>query len=102
MLVEILRAHRAIVFQLLAAHGVGQFGGEYPGGHGDDRVTDDHHQRREHLPDRRLWHDIAEADGVARVSTGPFTQRVALTALQDAVTELLAGGTLPDGTRALN
>jgi 2-methylisocitrate lyase-like PEP mutase family enzyme len=40
--------------------------------------------------------------GVARVSTGPFTQRVALTALQDAVTELVAGGALPQGTRALN
>jgi 2-methylisocitrate lyase-like PEP mutase family enzyme len=40
--------------------------------------------------------------GVARVSTGPFTQRVALTALQDAVVELLAGGTLPPGTRTLN
>ncbi len=40
--------------------------------------------------------------GVARVSTGPFTQRVALTALQDAATELFAGGALPEGTRALN
>jgi 2-methylisocitrate lyase-like PEP mutase family enzyme len=40
--------------------------------------------------------------GVARVSTGPFTQRVALTALQDAAAELHAGGTLPEGTRALN
>jgi 2-methylisocitrate lyase-like PEP mutase family enzyme len=40
--------------------------------------------------------------GVARVSTGPFTQRVALTALQDAVAELVAGGALPQGTRALN
>jgi 2-methylisocitrate lyase-like PEP mutase family enzyme len=40
--------------------------------------------------------------GVARVSTGPFTQRVALTALQDAVVELVAGGTLPEGTRTLN
>ena len=40
--------------------------------------------------------------GVARVSTGPFTQRVALTALQDAAQELVAGGTLPEGTRALN
>jgi 2-methylisocitrate lyase-like PEP mutase family enzyme len=40
--------------------------------------------------------------GVARVSTGPFTQRVALTALQDATAELLAGGVLPEGTRALN
>jgi 2-methylisocitrate lyase-like PEP mutase family enzyme len=33
--------------------------------------------------------------GVARVSTGPFTQRVALTALQDAAVALLAGGSLP-------
>ena len=40
--------------------------------------------------------------GVARVSTGPFTQRVALTALQDATEALLAGGELPRGTRALN
>jgi 2-methylisocitrate lyase-like PEP mutase family enzyme len=40
--------------------------------------------------------------GVARVSTGPFTQRVALTALQDAVTEMVGGGTLPAGTRPLN
>jgi 2-methylisocitrate lyase-like PEP mutase family enzyme len=40
--------------------------------------------------------------GVARVSTGPFTQRVALTALQDATAEILAGGTLPAGTRNLN
>ena len=35
--------------------------------------------------------------GVARVSTGPFTQRVALTALQDATAELVAGGALPAG-----
>jgi 2-methylisocitrate lyase-like PEP mutase family enzyme len=40
--------------------------------------------------------------GVARVSTGPFTQRVALTALQDAVVAMVGGGTLPEGTRALN
>jgi 2-methylisocitrate lyase-like PEP mutase family enzyme len=40
--------------------------------------------------------------GVARVSTGPFTQRVALTALQDAATALVAGGSLPPETRALN
>ena len=40
--------------------------------------------------------------GVARVSTGPFTQQVALTALQDAVTEVVAGGTLPAATRRLN
>ena len=49
------------------------------------------------LPAREL-----ERLGVARVSTGPFTQRVALTALQDAASELLAGGGLPAGTRALN
>jgi 2-methylisocitrate lyase-like PEP mutase family enzyme len=49
------------------------------------------------LPTRELQ-DL----GVARVSTGPFTQRVALTALQDAAAELFAGGTLPEGTRALN
>jgi len=40
--------------------------------------------------------------GVARVSTGPFTQRVALTALQDAAAAVVGGGTLPEGTRALN
>ena len=40
--------------------------------------------------------------GVARVSTGPFTQRVALTALQDAVAGIVGGGTLPAGTRTLN
>jgi len=40
--------------------------------------------------------------GVARVSTGPFTQRVALTALQDAVVSMVGGGTLPATTRSLN
>ncbi|MGY1706140.1 isocitrate lyase/phosphoenolpyruvate mutase family protein [Geodermatophilus sp. SYSU D00697] len=40
--------------------------------------------------------------GVARVSTGPFPQRVALTALQDAVTQLVGGGVLPPGTRRLS
>ncbi|SEQ61974.1 isocitrate lyase/PEP mutase family protein [Microlunatus flavus] len=40
--------------------------------------------------------------GVARVSTGPFTQRVALTALQDAAAAVVGGGTLPASTRALN
>jgi 2-methylisocitrate lyase-like PEP mutase family enzyme len=40
--------------------------------------------------------------GVARVSTGPYTQRVALTALQDAAAGLLAGGALPPGTRNLS
>ncbi|MGK5111841.1 MULTISPECIES: isocitrate lyase/PEP mutase family protein [unclassified Geodermatophilus] len=40
--------------------------------------------------------------GVARVSTGPFPQRVALTALQDCTAELVAGGTLPPDTRRLS
>jgi 2-methylisocitrate lyase-like PEP mutase family enzyme len=40
--------------------------------------------------------------GVARVSTGPFPQRVALTALQDTVTDLVGGGALPPGTRRLS
>jgi 2-methylisocitrate lyase-like PEP mutase family enzyme len=54
------------------------------------------------VPGRSLPARELEALGVARVSTGPFTQRVALTALQDATVELLAGGTLPAGTRPLN
>src|SRR3954447_17757884 len=37
--------------------------------------------------------------GVARVSTGPHTQRVALTALQDAAAAVLGGGVLPPDTR---
>jgi 2-methylisocitrate lyase-like PEP mutase family enzyme len=40
--------------------------------------------------------------GVTRVSTGPFTQNVGLTALQDAAAQLVAGGSLPPGTRRLN
>lgn len=40
--------------------------------------------------------------GVQRVSLGPWTQRIALTALADAGASLLAGGAVPDGTRALN
>ncbi|WP_104167496.1 isocitrate lyase/phosphoenolpyruvate mutase family protein [Arthrobacter sp. SX1312] len=40
--------------------------------------------------------------GVARISYGPWTQRVALTALADSARELLAGGALPEGTLPLN
>jgi len=40
--------------------------------------------------------------GVARVSYGPWTQRVALTALRNSALELYAGGALPEGTQALN
>lgn len=49
------------------------------------------------LPSARL----AEL-GVARVSFGPWTQRVALTALADTAADLLAGGALPAATRQLN
>jgi 2-methylisocitrate lyase-like PEP mutase family enzyme len=40
--------------------------------------------------------------GVARVSYGPWSQRVALTALAATATDLLAGGSLPEGLRAFN
>ncbi len=43
-----------------------------------------------------------EALGVARISYGPMTQRVALTALQDLAADLYAGGVIPAGTRTLN
>jgi 2-methylisocitrate lyase-like PEP mutase family enzyme len=43
-----------------------------------------------------------EALGVARVSYGPWTQRVALTALRDTALALYAGGALPEGTQQLN
>jgi 2-methylisocitrate lyase-like PEP mutase family enzyme len=54
------------------------------------------------VPGRSLPARELQELGVARVSTGPFTQRVALTALQDATAAVVAGGTLPEGTRALN
>ncbi len=40
--------------------------------------------------------------GVARVSYGPNSQRVALTALQELVEDVHAGGGLPDSMRVLN
>ncbi|MGW8484111.1 isocitrate lyase/PEP mutase family protein [Microbacterium sp. NPDC055903] len=43
-----------------------------------------------------------EALGVARISYGPMTQRVALTALQDLASSLYADGVIPATTRALN
>jgi len=43
-----------------------------------------------------------EALGVARISYGPMTQRVALTALQDVATSLYGDGVIPASTRALN
>lgn len=54
------------------------------------------------VPGASLPASELESLGVARVSTGPFTQRVALTALQDAAAAVVAGGVLPPGTRALN
>jgi 2-methylisocitrate lyase-like PEP mutase family enzyme len=54
------------------------------------------------VPGRSLPARELEQLGVARVSTGPYTQRVALTALQDATAAVVAGGTLPEGTRTLN
>ncbi|PFG36719.1 2-methylisocitrate lyase-like PEP mutase family enzyme [Flavimobilis soli] len=43
-----------------------------------------------------------EALGVGRISYGPMTQRVALTALQDVAASLYADGAIPTSTRALN
>jgi hypothetical protein len=40
--------------------------------------------------------------GVARVSVGPWSQRLALTALADTGAAMLAGGSFPDGVRMLN
>jgi 2-methylisocitrate lyase-like PEP mutase family enzyme len=40
--------------------------------------------------------------GVARVSYGPMAQRVALTALQELVEEILSGGVVPSTMRPLN
>ena len=44
----------------------------------------------------------AEALGVARISYGPQTQRVALTALQDLAIDLYGDGVIPASVRALN
>ncbi|WP_300011554.1 isocitrate lyase/phosphoenolpyruvate mutase family protein [Pseudonocardia sp.] len=54
-----------------------------------------------HVPGSLPQARLAEL-GVARVSFGPFTQRAALTYLSDLAADLLAGGALPDGVRALN
>src|SRR5689334_23358210 len=40
--------------------------------------------------------------GVARVSYGPWSQNVALTALAELTESVLAGGAIPEGTRKLN
>jgi 2-methylisocitrate lyase-like PEP mutase family enzyme len=49
------------------------------------------------LPQR----DLADL-GVARISFGPWSQRIALTALADAGTALLAGGAPPVTVRAVS
>src|SRR3954462_6978248 len=54
------------------------------------------------VPGRSLPVRELQELGVARMSTGPFTQRVALTALQKATAALVSGGVLPPGTRPLN
>jgi len=43
-----------------------------------------------------------QAMGVARISVGPWSQRLALTALADTGAAMLAGGSFPDGIRLLN
>lgn len=43
-----------------------------------------------------------QALGVTRVSLGPWSQRLALTALADTGAAMLAGGSFPDGVRLLN
>lgn len=43
-----------------------------------------------------------EALGVARISYGPTTQRVALTALEDIATSIYGDGVIPESTRPLN
>ncbi|BDI23401.1 isocitrate lyase/phosphoenolpyruvate mutase family protein [Herbiconiux sp. L3-i23] len=43
-----------------------------------------------------------ESLGVARISYGPLTQRVALRALRDLATDLYADGVIPEDTPALN
>jgi 2-methylisocitrate lyase-like PEP mutase family enzyme len=45
--------------------------------------------------------DRLEELGVARVSFGPFPQRVAMTALQEMVEGVVRGGGIPSGTRTL-
>jgi 2-methylisocitrate lyase-like PEP mutase family enzyme len=52
-----------------------------------------------HVPGSVPQAELA-ALGVARVSFGPWSQRVALTALADVGSDLLAGGSLPPDVRA--
>jgi 2-methylisocitrate lyase-like PEP mutase family enzyme len=45
---------------------------------------------------------VLQDKGVARVSVGPWSQRLALTAFADAGAAMLSGGAFPDGARMLN
>ena len=49
-----------------------------------------------------LTHQELQDLGVARISYGPFVQRVALQALQDVTNRLNGGGALPDKVPSLN
>ena len=53
------------------------------------------------VPGSLPGHRLAEL-GVARLSYGPWSQNVALSALADFAAEALAGGALPEGVRRLN
>jgi 2-methylisocitrate lyase-like PEP mutase family enzyme len=46
--------------------------------------------------------DTLQRLGVARVSYGPWSQNVALTALAGLAEDVYAGGGLPEGVRKLN
>ena len=48
-----------------------------------------------------LAHSELERLGVTRISYGPWSQRLAMTALADGAADLLAGGALPAGVRAI-
>ncbi|RIJ79105.1 isocitrate lyase/phosphoenolpyruvate mutase family protein [Nakamurella silvestris] len=54
------------------------------------------------IPGRVPAPEVLTRLGVARISYGPFTQQLALTALADAALDLIAGGTLPTTIRPLN
>ena len=53
------------------------------------------------VPGSLPGHRLTEL-GVARLSYGPWSQNVALTALADFAADALAGGALPEGVRRLN
>jgi len=78
-----------------------------PGNFGDDVVTElvvgigEQRVSLIGLPDIPAPARLAEL-GVARLSYGPYPQRVVLGALQDLASQLYAGRVLPAGVRPLN